>query len=73
MDAFGSGPQVIAAAARRAGRVTVTVRADSAWVEWAVRTAREARQAAGLDLQTLDIGQTRPPKRPSGSRNAATG
>ena len=25
-------------------------------VEWAVRTAREAREAAGLDLQTLDIG-----------------
>ncbi len=38
-----------------------------------MRTASEARQAAGLDLQTLDIGQTRPPKRTSGSRNAATG
>ena len=73
VDVFGSGPQVIAAAARRADRVTVTVGAKSARVEWAVRTAREARQAAGLDLQTLGIGQTRPPKRPSGSRNAATG
>jgi 5,10-methylenetetrahydromethanopterin reductase len=44
------------AAARRADRVTVTVGAEPDRVEWAVRTAREARGAAGLDLQTLDIG-----------------
>jgi 5,10-methylenetetrahydromethanopterin reductase len=56
VDVFGSGPQVIAASARRADRVTVTVGAEPDRVEWAVRTAREARRAAGLDLQTLDVG-----------------
>ncbi|MGY1690683.1 LLM class flavin-dependent oxidoreductase [Geodermatophilus sp. SYSU D01105] len=56
VDVFGSGPHVIAAAARQADRVTVTVGAETTRVEWAVRTAREARAAAGLDPQTLDVG-----------------
>ncbi|SNS27286.1 methylenetetrahydromethanopterin reductase [Geodermatophilus saharensis] len=56
VDVFGSGPHVIAAAARQADRVTVTVGAEPERVAWAVRTAREARAAAGLDPQTLDVG-----------------
>jgi 5,10-methylenetetrahydromethanopterin reductase len=56
VDVFGSGPHVIAAAARQADRVTVTVGAEPDRVQWAVRTAQEARAAAGLDPQTLDIG-----------------
>jgi 5,10-methylenetetrahydromethanopterin reductase len=56
VDVFGSGPHVIAAAARRGDRVTVTVGAEPDRVEWAVQTAREARAAAGLDPQTLAIG-----------------
>ena len=56
VDVFGSGPHVIAAATRRADRVTVTVGAEPDRVEWAVRTAREARAASGLDPHTFDIG-----------------
>jgi len=56
VDVFGSGPHVIAAGARRADRLTVTVGAEPERVEWAVRTARQARTAAGLDPDGFDVG-----------------
>ena len=37
-------------------RVTVTVGAEPERVEWAVQTARQARVAAGLDPDGLDVG-----------------
>jgi 5,10-methylenetetrahydromethanopterin reductase len=56
VDVFGSGPHVIDAGARLSDRITVTVGAEPERVEWAVQTARQARVAAGLDPETLDIG-----------------
>jgi len=56
VDVFGSGPRVIGAGARLGDRVTVTVGAEPERVEWAVRTARETRAAAGLDHGTIDVG-----------------
>ena len=53
---FGSGPEVIGAGARLGDRVTVTVGAEPERVEWAVQTARQARVAAGLDPDGLDVG-----------------
>jgi 5,10-methylenetetrahydromethanopterin reductase len=56
VDVFGSGPQVIGAGARRGDRVTVAVGAEPDRVAWAVRAARRARAAAGLDPEAVDIG-----------------
>ncbi len=56
VDVFGSGPRVIDLGARLGVRLTVTVGAEPERVGWAVRTARESRVAAGLDLETIDIG-----------------
>ena len=56
VDVFGSGPEVIGAGARLGDRVTVTVGAEPERVEWAVQTARQARVAAGLDPDGLDVG-----------------
>lgn len=56
VDVFGSGPQVIGAGVRSADRLTVTVGAEPARVEWAVRTAREACVAAGRDPQAFRVG-----------------
>jgi 5,10-methylenetetrahydromethanopterin reductase len=55
-DVCGSGPQVIDVAARLGDKLTVAVGAESGRIEWAVSTAREARRAAGLDPEALDIG-----------------
>jgi 5,10-methylenetetrahydromethanopterin reductase len=44
VDVFGSGPRVI------------DVGAEPERIRWAVWTARKAREAAGLDPDTLDIG-----------------
>ncbi len=56
VDVFGSGPRVIDAGSRLGDRLTVTVGAEFERVEWAVQTARQARTAAGLDPETLDVG-----------------
>jgi 5,10-methylenetetrahydromethanopterin reductase len=56
IDVFGSGPHVISAGSRVGERVTVTVGAEPERVRWAVQTARQARVAAGLDPETLDVG-----------------
>jgi 5,10-methylenetetrahydromethanopterin reductase len=56
IDVFGSGPHVISAGSRVGDRVTVTVGAEPERVRWAVQTARQARVAAGLDPETLDVG-----------------
>jgi 5,10-methylenetetrahydromethanopterin reductase len=56
VDVFGSGPRVIDVGARLGDRITVATGAEPARVEWAVQTARQARVAAGLDPEALDIG-----------------
>jgi len=56
VDVFGSGPHVISAGARLGDRLTVTVGAEPARVDWAVQTARRARADAGLDPEQLDVG-----------------
>jgi 5,10-methylenetetrahydromethanopterin reductase len=56
VDVFGSGPHVISAGARLGDRITVTVGAEPERVEWAVRTARQARSSVGLDPGTLEVG-----------------
>lgn len=56
VDVFGSGPHVIDIGARLGDRLTVTVGAERERVEWAVQTARQAREAAGLDPEAIDIG-----------------
>jgi hypothetical protein len=56
VDVFGSGPRVIDVAARLGDKLTVAVGAEPERLEWAVGTAREARRAAGLDPESIDIG-----------------
>lgn len=56
VDVFGSGPHVIKAGATMGDRVTATVGAEQERVEWAVKTVRETRVAAGLDPDALDTG-----------------
>jgi 5,10-methylenetetrahydromethanopterin reductase len=56
VDVFGSGPRVIDVGARLGDRLTVAVGAEPERVQWAVRTARDARKAAGLDPEAIDIG-----------------
>jgi len=51
-----SGPKVIAAAARLADQVNLSVGADPARLRWGVETARQARAAAGLEPDDLEIG-----------------
>jgi 5,10-methylenetetrahydromethanopterin reductase len=56
VDVFGSGPHVIDVGARLGDKITVAVGAEPERVAWAVGTAREARRAAGLDPEAMDIG-----------------
>ncbi len=56
VDVYASGPRVIDVAARVGDRLTLAVGAEPARVRWGVETARAARQAAGLPLETLAIG-----------------
>jgi 5,10-methylenetetrahydromethanopterin reductase len=56
VDVFGSGPRVIDAGARLGDKLTVAVGAEPERIQWAVRTAREARRDAGLDPESIDIG-----------------
>ena len=56
LDVAATGPRVIAAAARIAERVTVSVGAGPERVAWAVDVARSARTDAGLDPAGTSIG-----------------
>ena len=56
VDVAATGPQVIAAAAVLADRVTFAVGADPERIAWAVGVARNARTAAGLDPGALGLG-----------------
>jgi 5,10-methylenetetrahydromethanopterin reductase len=56
VDVFGSGPRVIDVGARLGDRIAVAVGAEPKRVEWAIQTARQARVAAGLDPEAIDVG-----------------
>jgi 5,10-methylenetetrahydromethanopterin reductase len=56
LDVAATGPRVIAAAARIAERVTVSVGAEEERVADAVALARRARQEAGLDPHHVKLG-----------------
>jgi 5,10-methylenetetrahydromethanopterin reductase len=56
VDVAATGPKVIAAAARRAERITFAVGADVSRLRWAIETARSARVAAGLNPDTIELG-----------------
>jgi 5,10-methylenetetrahydromethanopterin reductase len=56
VDVAASGPKVIRLAAVVADRLTFALGADPERVQWAVTTAREARERAGLDPASLTFG-----------------
>jgi 5,10-methylenetetrahydromethanopterin reductase len=56
LDVAATGPHVIAAAARLAERVTVSVGAEEERVAHAIAVARQARREAGLDPHGLKLG-----------------
>ncbi|KAB2345275.1 LLM class flavin-dependent oxidoreductase [Actinomadura rudentiformis] len=56
VEVAATGPKVLAAAARTADRIAVTVGADPGRVRWAIDTARQAREEAGLDPAGLSFG-----------------
>ncbi|GAA2588044.1 LLM class flavin-dependent oxidoreductase [Actinomadura fulvescens] len=56
VEVAATGPKVLAAAARTADRIAVTVGADPARLRWAIETARRAREEAGLDPAGLSFG-----------------
>ncbi len=49
VDVAATGPKVIQAAARHADRITFALGADPERIRWGIDTAREARDAAGLN------------------------
>jgi 5,10-methylenetetrahydromethanopterin reductase len=56
VDVAATGPRVIAAGARLADRVSLTVGACPARVRWGIELARRAREEARLDPDGLAIG-----------------
>jgi 5,10-methylenetetrahydromethanopterin reductase len=56
VDVAATGPKVIALAAVHADRMTFAVGADTGRLGWAMGTARQARQRAGLDPDALSFG-----------------
>jgi 5,10-methylenetetrahydromethanopterin reductase len=56
VDVAASGPKVIRLAAVLADRLTFALGADPERLQWAVATARDAREKAGLDPQSLTFG-----------------
>jgi 5,10-methylenetetrahydromethanopterin reductase len=56
VDVAASGPKVIRLAAVLADRLTFALGADPERLEWAVTTARDARERAGLDPASLTFG-----------------
>jgi 5,10-methylenetetrahydromethanopterin reductase len=78
VDVFGSGPHVIDVGAdvgaRLGDRLTDAAGAEPERIGWAIRTAREARMAAGLDPEALDASALSVPPRsaPYASANSST-
>jgi 5,10-methylenetetrahydromethanopterin reductase len=56
VDVAATGPKVISLAARIAERLTFAVGADVRRLTWAMTTARQAREDAGLDPADLSFG-----------------
>ncbi len=56
VDVAATGPRVIRMAAKVADRITFAVGADVSRMEWGIRTAREAREQAGMDPDGLALG-----------------
>lgn len=56
LDVAATGPKVIQMAARLAERVTFSVGAEAGRLEWALATARAARQAEGLGDDGVSYG-----------------
>jgi 5,10-methylenetetrahydromethanopterin reductase len=56
VDAAVTGPRAIAAAARSADRVSLTLGASASRIRWGIEVARRAREEAGLDPDGLQIG-----------------
>jgi 5,10-methylenetetrahydromethanopterin reductase len=56
VDVAATGPKVIAIGAVIADRMTFAVGADVERLSWAMKTARDAREQAGLDPDTLTFG-----------------
>jgi 5,10-methylenetetrahydromethanopterin reductase len=56
VDVAASGPKVIRLGAVLADRLTFAVGADPERLQWAVTTARDARERAGLDPASLTFG-----------------
>jgi 5,10-methylenetetrahydromethanopterin reductase len=56
VEVVGTGPRVLEVGGRLAERVTVSVGADPARVEWALDVARRAHADAGLDPGSLSLG-----------------
>jgi 5,10-methylenetetrahydromethanopterin reductase len=56
IDVAATGPKVIALGAPHADRMTFAVGADPARLSWAMNVARQARERAGLDPESLSFG-----------------
>lgn len=56
IDVAATGPRTIAAGARTADRVSLTVGASPARIRWGIGIAKRAREEAGLDPDGLEIG-----------------
>ena len=55
VDVYATGPRVLGVAGRTADGVVLSVGADVARITWAREVARAAREAAGLDADSLDV------------------
>jgi 5,10-methylenetetrahydromethanopterin reductase len=58
VDVYVTGPRAIGLAARIGDRVTFAVGAETERIRQAIKTARDAREAAGLDPDGLSCGAT---------------
>ena len=56
VEVAASGPRVIATAARTADRIMFTLGAEPERIAWGIELARQARQDAGLDPDTIAYG-----------------
>jgi 5,10-methylenetetrahydromethanopterin reductase len=56
VDVVATGPRAISVAATHADRVTFAVGASPERIRWAIDVAREARAAAGLTPDSLEVG-----------------
>jgi 5,10-methylenetetrahydromethanopterin reductase len=56
VEVAATGPQVIAAAARRADRVMFALGAEPERIAWGIEVARQARKEAGLDPHGIALG-----------------